>query len=43
MNKFDEYENDILKSFERDEWVSVDDIEQEKKICSICKSDFSKA
>ena len=31
MDKFDEYEKDILASYERDEWVSVDNLEEIKE------------
>ena len=31
MNKFDEYEKDILESYERDEWISVENLEEKKE------------
>ncbi len=31
MDKFDDYEKDILKSYERDEWISVNDLEEKKE------------
>jgi len=31
MDKFDDYEKDILKSYERDEWISENDLEEKKK------------
>ena len=31
MDKFDDYEKDILKSYERDEWISVDNLEEKKE------------
>ena len=31
MVKLDEYEKDILKSFERDEWISVDNLKEKKE------------
>ncbi len=31
MNKFDDYEKDILKSYEKDEWVSVNNLEEQKE------------
>ena len=31
MDNFDDYEKDILKSYERDEWISVDNLEEKKE------------
>jgi len=31
MDKFDAYEKDILESFERDEWVSIENLEETKE------------
>ncbi len=31
MPKFDKYEKDILESFENDEWIEDQNLEQEKK------------
>ena len=31
MDKFDDYEKDILKSYERDEWISVDNLKEKKE------------
>ena len=43
MNKLDSYEKDILKSYEKDEWVSVDNPEEKKKeYAQYAKSTFLK-
>jgi len=43
MDKFNSYEKDILKSYERDEWVSVDNLEEKKKeYAQYAKSTFLK-
>ncbi len=31
MNKFDDYEKEVLKSFERGEWRSVDNLQEKKE------------
>ena len=31
MDKFDDYEKDVLKSYENDEWISVDNLEEKKE------------
>ncbi|MBD3339003.1 MAG: antitoxin [Candidatus Lokiarchaeota archaeon] len=31
MAKLDDYEKDILESYERDEWVTVDNLEEKKE------------
>ncbi len=35
MNKYTEYEEDIIKSFENDEWISSPNIESDKKKYSL--------
>ncbi|RKY80197.1 antitoxin [candidate division KSB1 bacterium] len=43
MDKFDSYEKDILKSYEKDEWVSVDNPEEKKEeYAQYAKSTFLK-
>lgn len=43
MDKFDEYEKDILTSYEGNEWVSVDDLEEKKEeYAQYARSTFSK-
>ena len=41
MDKLDDYEKDILESYENDEWVSVKNV-KEKRVCSIRKKYFFK-
>lgn len=31
MDKFDTFEKDILESYERDEWISIDNLEEKKE------------
>jgi len=31
MDKFDDYEKDIIESYERDEWGSIDNLEEKKE------------
>jgi predicted DNA binding CopG/RHH family protein len=32
MDNLDKYEKEILESYENDEWVSVDNLEEKKKL-----------
>ena len=31
MDKFDKYENEVLKSYEDDEWESIDNLDEKKE------------
>lgn len=43
MPKFDDYEKDIIQSYENDEWESVKDLEKEKaKYSKHAKNTFTK-
>ncbi|MCH8126482.1 antitoxin [candidate division KSB1 bacterium] len=44
MPKFDEYEKEIIKSYENDEWQSVEDLETEKvKYAKYARNTFTKS